>query len=38
MDFESMGVATVTPTSFTPAEISEEEKQTVADLMARLGL
>ena len=38
MDFESMGVATVAPTSFTPAEISEEEKQTVADLMARLGL
>ena len=38
MDFESMGAATVAPTSYVPAEISEEEKQTVADLMARLGL
>ena len=38
MDFESMGVATVAPANSAPAEISEEEKQTVADLMARLGL
>lgn len=37
MDFESMGVAVAAPV-YTPAEISEEEKQTVADLMARLGL
>ena len=38
MDFESMGVATVAPANSAPAEISEEERQTVADLMARLGL
>ena len=38
MDFENMGAATAAPTTFVPAEISEEEKQTVADLMARLGL
>ena len=38
LDFESMGVATVAPTEFVPAEISDEERQTVADLMARLGL
>ena len=38
MDFESMGAAIAAPASFVPAEISEEEKQTVADLMARLGL
>ena len=38
MDFESMGVAVAAPASYAPAEISEEEKQTVADLMARLGL
>lgn len=38
MDFENMGVATVAPATYTPAEITEEEKQTVADLMARLGL
>ena len=38
LDFENMGVAVVTPTEFVPAEISDEEKQTVADLMARLGL
>ena len=38
MDFESMGAATVAPASYVPAEISEEEKQTVADLMARLGV
>ena len=28
----------IAQTSFEPAEISEEEKQTVADLMAKLGL
>ena len=38
LDFESMGAAVAAPASYTPAEISEEEKQTVADLMARLGL
>ena len=38
LDFESMGAAVAAPTTFVPAEISEEEKQTVAELMARLGL
>lgn len=39
LDFENMGTATtVAQTSFEPAEITEEEKQTVADLMAKLGL
>ena len=38
LDFENMSVATVAPTEFVPAEISEEEQQTIADLMARLGL
>lgn len=39
LDFEKMGsTPTLAQTSFEPAEISEEEKQTVADLMARLGL
>ena len=31
-------VATSATGTFTPAEISEEERKTVADLMARLGL
>lgn len=38
LDFEKMGEATVAPAKFEPAEITEEEKQNVADLMARLGL
>lgn len=38
MDFESMDAAIAASKSYAPAEISEEEKQTVADLMARLGL
>jgi|GEM_PF-1424575 len=38
LDFENMGAPVVAQTSFEPAEISDEEKQTVADLMARLGL
>lgn len=38
IDFESMGAATAAPVAYVPAEISDEEKQTVADLMARLGL
>ena len=38
LDFENMGAPVVAQTSFEPAEISEEEKQTVADLMAKLGL
>ena len=38
LDFENMGAPVVAQTSFEPAEISDEEKQTVADLMAKLGL
>lgn len=38
IDFESMGMETPAPTPFQPAEISEKEKETVRDLMARLGL
>lgn len=38
LDFENMGAPVVAQANFEPAEISEEEKQTVADLMAKLGL
>ena len=38
LDFEKMGESAVAPAKFEPAEITEEEKQNVADLMARLGL
>ena len=38
LDFENMGALVVAQANFEPAEISEEEKQTVADLMAKLGL
>ena len=38
LDFENMGAPVIAQTSFEPAEISEDEKQTVADLMAKLGL
>lgn len=38
LDFESMGTATVAPEPFKPAEISPEERETVVDLMRRLGL
>lgn len=38
LDFENMGAPVVAQTNFEPAEISDEEKQTVADLMAKLGL
>ena len=37
-DFESMGAATATPETFKPAEITPDEKETVQDLMRRLGL
>ena len=36
IDFEAG--PTIAPTSFTPAEITDEEKQNLADMMARLGL
>ena len=38
LDFENMGSAIVAPEVFTPAEITDEERETVADLMKRLGL
>ena len=37
-DFEGMGVETPEPTAFQPAAITPEEKETVQDLMRRLGL
>lgn len=38
IDFEGMGLETPEPTAFKPAEITEKERETVRDLMARLGL
>ena len=38
LDFESMGAATAAPEPYKPAEITEEERETVQDLMRRLGL
>lgn len=38
LDFESFGLEAPAPTEFKPAEITPEEKATVADLMRRLGL
>ena len=38
LDFESMGTATAAPEPFKPAEISPEERETVVELMKRLGL
>ena len=38
IDFESLGGTTPEPSAFQPAEISEKERDTVRDLMARLGL
>lgn len=38
LDFEKMGDSIVAPKKFEPAEISEEEKKNIADIMARLGL
>ena len=37
-DFESMGLETPAPTAFQPTAITPEEKETVQDLMKRLGL
>ena len=36
IDFEAE--STIAPTSFTPAEMTEEEKENLAELMAKLGL
>lgn len=38
LDFENMGPAVAAPETFVPAEITDEERATVAELMARLGL
>lgn len=38
LDFENMGTATAAPEPFKPAEITEDERETVKELMARLGL
>ena len=37
-DFESMGLSTPEPVAFKPAEITNSEREQVADLMRRLGL
>lgn len=37
-DFESIGLDAPEPVAFQPAVISDKEKETVRDLMARLGL
>ena len=38
MDFENMEAPVVAPTAFEPAQISEDERETVAELMRKLGL
>ena len=38
LDFENMGATTVAPAPTQPAEISEKERETVIELMKRLGL
>ena len=38
LNFENMSAAPASASTFTPAEITEEEKKNIADLMARLGL
>ena len=38
LDFESMGAATTAPEPYKPAEITDEERETVQDLMRKLGL
>lgn len=38
LDFENMGTSKPVQTTFTPAEISDEERNSVAELMERLGL
>jgi hypothetical protein len=37
-DFENMGATTAEPEPFKPAEITQAERDTVNDLMRRLGL
>lgn len=38
INFDSPEIATAAPTTFQPAEFTQEEKDTVAKLMAELGL
>ena len=38
LDFENMGTTTAAPAPTQPAEISEKERETVIELMKRLGL
>ena len=38
LDFETMGATTAAPAPTQPAEISEKERETVVELMKRLGL
>lgn len=38
LDFENMDKAEVRPTTFEPAEITQEEKDKVAELIEKLGL
>ena len=38
LDFENMDNAEVRPTTFEPAEITQEEKDKVAELIEKLGL
>lgn len=38
LDFENMGNTEARPTTFEPAEITQEERDKVAELMERLGL
>lgn len=38
LDFENMGATIAAPTEFQPAEISDQERDNIAKLMAQLGL
>lgn len=38
LDFEHMSAAAASPTKFEPAEITDEERSTIADLISKLGL
>ena len=38
LDFENMSAAAASPTKFEPAEITDEERSTIAELIARLNL
>ena len=38
LDFENIGATIAAPTEFQPAEISDQERENVAELMRKLGL